>query len=332
MTVGARPAGAARPSGPVRDNGPPRPAQISRPNWLLAASRNRELPPGIHAADPFPDGMCVLTFDDGPSARSTPRVMEILRRHGQRGAFFVVGRQIGLDTYRLVQRAVRDGHVVGNHGYRHDVGMSRPERGRGADYVRQELLLTQALLDLALLARSDGDFLDLQERVLGSIPDEDGLPWQVVASRWPDIRIEWRAVLGERLAGLSPYPMLFARPPGGQPYTRTGTPERRLAFSRHLRELELLNILWHASAGDSDPRLPEDERWRPERLAHNVMQGVRRGGVILMHDRMPGRALDHVLRAIEHEPGCLPMSLDDAIRFKYGRSPDAVLARLPSSL
>ncbi len=32
-----------------------------------------------------------LTFDDGPSTTNTPQVLDILKRHGVRGTFFIKG-------------------------------------------------------------------------------------------------------------------------------------------------------------------------------------------------------------------------------------------------
>ena len=58
-----------------------------------------------------------LTFDDGPS-ESTPRILEILARHGVPATFF----QCGVNVERLpaVAREVRDaGHTIGNHSHTH---------------------------------------------------------------------------------------------------------------------------------------------------------------------------------------------------------------------
>lgn len=58
-----------------------------------------------------------LTFDDGPS-RYTARVLDILKRTGAKGTFFVIGEQVagGRD---LVRRALREGHALGNHSWNH---------------------------------------------------------------------------------------------------------------------------------------------------------------------------------------------------------------------
>ena len=61
-----------------------------------------------------------LTFDDGPSPDTTPRILETLRREGVHATFFVLGRHA--EQYpELVEQIVRDGHELGNHGYDHRI-------------------------------------------------------------------------------------------------------------------------------------------------------------------------------------------------------------------
>lgn len=59
-----------------------------------------------------------LTFDDGPDPRYTPRCLEILKAHGVRATFFLVGQQAR--RYPDLARRIRaDGHDVGNHTWSH---------------------------------------------------------------------------------------------------------------------------------------------------------------------------------------------------------------------
>ena len=59
-----------------------------------------------------------ITFDDGPSPRHTPLVLDVLRRHGARATFFQMGRRAR--RHPEVTRRVRDeGHEVGLHDYLH---------------------------------------------------------------------------------------------------------------------------------------------------------------------------------------------------------------------
>jgi peptidoglycan/xylan/chitin deacetylase (PgdA/CDA1 family) len=59
-----------------------------------------------------------LTFDDGPDAETTPRVLDTLARHTARATFFVIGRNLER-TLSLGERTVREGHELGNHSWRH---------------------------------------------------------------------------------------------------------------------------------------------------------------------------------------------------------------------
>jgi teichuronic acid biosynthesis glycosyltransferase TuaC len=81
-----------------------------------------------------------LTFDDGPHPEHTPRLLDLLKRHGIKATFFVVGRQA--ERYPdLVRRMADEGHDVANHSFFHaDLAlMSGGEAFRG-------ILRTQHLL------------------------------------------------------------------------------------------------------------------------------------------------------------------------------------------
>lgn len=60
-----------------------------------------------------------LTFDDGPSPATTPRVLELLAAAGVRATFFVVGRK-ALQHPALVRDIAAAGHLVALHGFEHD--------------------------------------------------------------------------------------------------------------------------------------------------------------------------------------------------------------------
>lgn len=61
-----------------------------------------------------------LTFDNGPTAETTPMVLDTLAKHAARAVFFVVGRRIEDPGLRdLAVRARDEGHLVGNHTYSH---------------------------------------------------------------------------------------------------------------------------------------------------------------------------------------------------------------------
>ena len=74
--------------------------------------------PTAVAAAPKP--VVYFTFDDGPDASVTGRVLDILDRHDAKATFFVTGSRVG--SYPAVsRRIVDDGHAIANHSWSHPV-------------------------------------------------------------------------------------------------------------------------------------------------------------------------------------------------------------------
>ncbi len=63
-------------------------------------------------------GVIYLTFDDGPSATSTPKILDILKEKGVHATFFIIN--YNENTEALVKREIEEGHGIGIHGYSHD--------------------------------------------------------------------------------------------------------------------------------------------------------------------------------------------------------------------
>jgi peptidoglycan-N-acetylglucosamine deacetylase len=59
-----------------------------------------------------------LTFDDGPDPNVTPRVLDVLDRHGTKARFFCIGHLASAHP-EIVRDIVRRGHSVENHSHRH---------------------------------------------------------------------------------------------------------------------------------------------------------------------------------------------------------------------
>lgn len=59
-----------------------------------------------------------LTFDDGPDARWTPPLLDLLDTHGHRATFFVIGSRVEQNP-ELLKDMVRRGHEIANHTWSH---------------------------------------------------------------------------------------------------------------------------------------------------------------------------------------------------------------------
>lgn len=60
-----------------------------------------------------------LTFDDGPSAENTARILDILKARGIRATFFLVGENVR-NHPEMARRIVEEGHTIGIHSDSHD--------------------------------------------------------------------------------------------------------------------------------------------------------------------------------------------------------------------
>lgn len=70
------------------------------------------------------DHEIVLTFDDGPSAHTTPKVLDALAKECVKATFFLVGRNAEA-LPALVKREIAEGHTVGHHTFSHPAATLR---------------------------------------------------------------------------------------------------------------------------------------------------------------------------------------------------------------
>ncbi|HMG05341.1 MAG TPA: polysaccharide deacetylase family protein [Chthoniobacterales bacterium] len=117
---------------------PPTPARVA----AVAAS---PVQPQITFNSVHVDGPYIaLTFDDGPHATLTPKLLDLLAAHHMKATFFVVG-QNAADHPDILRRALREGHEIANHSWSH------PNLGKMSDEaVRRELQKTDDAIAAAI--------------------------------------------------------------------------------------------------------------------------------------------------------------------------------------
>ena len=94
----------------------------------------------VHVDGPY----IALTFDDGPNATLTPKLLDLLAARHLKATFFVVG-QNAADHPDILKRAVREGHEIANHSWSH------PNLGKMSDdAVRRELQKTDDAITAAI--------------------------------------------------------------------------------------------------------------------------------------------------------------------------------------
>jgi peptidoglycan/xylan/chitin deacetylase (PgdA/CDA1 family) len=63
-----------------------------------------------------------ITFDDGPDPLTTPLLLKLLLKRRIKATFFVTGEKAAAHP-KLVKELVQQGHLVGNHSYKHSYRM-----------------------------------------------------------------------------------------------------------------------------------------------------------------------------------------------------------------
>lgn len=88
-----------------------------------------------------PERFAVLTFDDGPDRKWTPKILDILQREGVPATFFLVGKNAE-ENPGLVRRLYNEGFEIGNHTFSHpNLALVSPDR------ARLELEVTRRLIE-----------------------------------------------------------------------------------------------------------------------------------------------------------------------------------------
>src|SRR5438874_8194745 len=86
-----------------------------------AARESRATPeePGTTFNSVHVDGSYIaMTFDDGPSATLTPKLLDLLAAHHIKATFFVIGENVA-EHPEIVAREAKEGHEIANHSWSH---------------------------------------------------------------------------------------------------------------------------------------------------------------------------------------------------------------------
>lgn len=82
-------------------------------NWMIGG-----IPTGLAQGDESVKTV-YLTFDDGPSDRVTPKILQILQQEDVPATFFIIGQQAEIRPY-LIKQELAQGHSVALHSYSHN--------------------------------------------------------------------------------------------------------------------------------------------------------------------------------------------------------------------
>lgn len=115
----AGPAGSLKAVLPVEQVKPFLNEDIAKEIKTSEQSKGQLIKPGVKPVKLDPNGKYVaLTFDDGPNATSTPKVLSALKAHDAVATFFMLGSQA--EYYpQVAQQVLTEGHEIGSHTQSH---------------------------------------------------------------------------------------------------------------------------------------------------------------------------------------------------------------------
>lgn len=86
--------------------------------------------------------LVALSFDDGPNTETTVHMLDVLKKHGVKASFFVIGDNINEESAVVMQRAHSEGHDIENHSKTHCAMPSLT-----ADSIKAEIEYTSVLVE-----------------------------------------------------------------------------------------------------------------------------------------------------------------------------------------
>ena len=134
----------------------------------------------VHVDGPY----IAMTFDDGPSAALTPKLLDLLAARHIKATFFVIGENVA-EHPEIVARAAREGHEIANHSWSH------PNLGKmSQEGVRSQLRRTDDAIKSAigksptLLRPPYGSITEREKRWIHDEFGYDIILWDVDPLDW----------------------------------------------------------------------------------------------------------------------------------------------------
>lgn len=91
----------------------------------------------------------VLTFDDGPNVKETPKILDLLKKYKVKASFFINTVNLNAEQIEIVYRILKEGHILASHDFNH-----RDNNKESEDVFKKELL--RSVLDITNLKEQIG--------------------------------------------------------------------------------------------------------------------------------------------------------------------------------
>ncbi len=155
----------------------------------------------------------VLTFDDGPDPRYTPKILSTLREYDVRAMFFVCG-EMAADNRDLIRRMADEGHVVGNHSWSHPLIPKLPPSGIRSELGRTSEVIEEELGAAPLWYRAPYGAWNRHSFEIGAELGMEPLGWTVDTLDWTEPGT--RTIVRRVIEGAGPGVVVLSHDAGGE--------------------------------------------------------------------------------------------------------------------
>lgn len=123
-----------------------------------------------------------ITFDDGPNATWTPKLLDGLKERNVKATFFLIGQNIEKgDNREIVKRMYEEGHLIGNHTYHH-VEISK---------VKNEIACQEIAMTNEMITEITGETVEYMRPPFGSWQKELEQKIHVFPVMWTIDPLDW---------------------------------------------------------------------------------------------------------------------------------------------
>ena len=185
---------------PVAGSTPPAPPVPA----AAAAAQSSFVYSSVHVNGPY----IAMTFDDGPHATLTPKLLDLLKERNIKATFFVIGKNAA-EYPDILKRIAAEGHEIANHSWSHpDLAKMAPDTVRSELGRTQDAITKTVARPVTLLRPPYGALQAAQRQWV-----HDSYGYRIIL--WDVDPLDWRrpgpAVVSERiLKGAKPGSIILA--------------------------------------------------------------------------------------------------------------------------
>lgn len=104
---------------------------------------------------------CALSFDDGPNTTTTYHMLDVLKKHGVKGSFFIIGQNVTPESEKAMKACAEYGCDIENHSWTHPfmdkmtAGQMKDEISRTTKLIEEKIGVTPKFFRPPFIAVND---------------------------------------------------------------------------------------------------------------------------------------------------------------------------------